>query len=213
MTSRPLVIVGASGHGREVAHTFLLNHNPRDFLGFLDDVRGGSTPEGWPIIGKISDWTQSSHAEFVVGVNDPRSRRLVVNTMQSLGSPIWGSVIHPSVSVHASVKVGYGVMILGGVQMTVNITIGHFTSINRLVSLGHDCVLGDYTSIAPLASISGSVTLCQGVDIGTSAAIRQRLSLGGGCAVGMGAVVVKDVPPNTLVVGNPAKSLRELEPW
>ncbi len=213
MTTRALVVVGAGGHGREVAHAFLQNHPARDFLGFLDDVCSGSTPEGWPIIGKVLDWTTWKHAEFVVGINDPRAKRSVVNTMKSLGDPTWGSVIHPTVSVQASVKTGYGVVILGGVEVTVNITIGHFTSINRLVSLGHDCVLGDYTSIAPLASISGSVTLCQGVDIGTSAAIRQRLSLGGGCAVGMGAVVVKDVPPNTLVVGNPAKSLRELEPW
>jgi acetyltransferase-like isoleucine patch superfamily enzyme len=81
------------------------------------------------------------------------------------------------------------------------------------VALGHDCALGDYTSIAPLASISGNVTAGQGVDIGTSAAIRQGLSLANGCGVGMGSVVIKDVPANTLVVGNPARPLRELEPW
>ena len=104
-------------------------------------------------------------------------------------------------------------MILGGVEMTVNITIGNFSSINRLVALGHDCALGEYTSIAPLASISGNVTTNQGVDIGTSAAIRQRLSLANGCGIGMGSVVVNDVSANTLVVGNPAKQLREIEPW
>jgi acetyltransferase-like isoleucine patch superfamily enzyme len=97
--------------------------------------------------------------------------------------------------------------------MTVNITVGNFVSMNRLVALGHDCALGDYTSIAPLASISGNVTANQGVDIGTLAAIRQGLLLGNGCCVGMGSAVVKDVPANTLVVGNPAKQLREIEPW
>lgn len=213
MTKNSLIIVGASGHGREVAHTYLLNHGANDFLGFLDDGRDGSTPEGWPIIGKVSDWIQWEDYKLVVGVNDPRIRRKIVASVESLGEPNWGSVIHPSVSVHVSTKVGHGVIILGGSEMTVNISIGNFVSINRLVALGHDCVLGDYTSIAPLASISGNVLAGQGADIGTSAVIRQRLTLGDGCGIGMGSVVVKDVPANTLVVGNPAKPLRELEPW
>ena len=104
-------------------------------------------------------------------------------------------------------------MILGGVEMTVNITLGNFVSVNRLGALGHDCVLGDFTAIGPLASISGNVSSGCGVDIGTSAAIRQGVSLGDGCGIGMGAVVVGDVPTNELVVGNPARLLRMLKPW
>jgi hypothetical protein len=38
MKKRKLIIVGAAGHGREVAYTFLLNHAAEDFLGFLDDA-------------------------------------------------------------------------------------------------------------------------------------------------------------------------------
>jgi acetyltransferase-like isoleucine patch superfamily enzyme len=133
--------------------------------------------------------------------------------MKSLGSPNWGGVIHPSVLQHPSVKLGYGFMILGGLEMTVNIKVGNFVSINRLVALGHDCVLGDFTAIGPLASVSGNVSSDCGVDIGTSAAIRQGVSLGEGCGIGMGSVVVGDVPNNELVVGNPARLLRMLNPW
>jgi acetyltransferase-like isoleucine patch superfamily enzyme len=31
--------------------------------------------------------------------------------------------------------------------------------------------------------------------------------------VGMGAVVVKDVEPNTVVVGNPARPVKDLQTW
>jgi sugar O-acyltransferase (sialic acid O-acetyltransferase NeuD family) len=213
MKKRKLIIVGAAGHGREVAHTFLLNHAAEDFLGFLDDLSEGTTPEGWPILGKVEDWPRWKDGEFVVGINDPRTRRSVVAKMESLGAPNWGGVIHPSVVVHPSVKLGHGFMILGGVEITVNIRIGKFASINRLVALGHDCVLGDFTAVGPLASISGNVSSNCGVDIGTSAAIRQGVSLGEGCGIGMGSVVVGDVPTNELVVGNPARQLRMLKPW
>lgn len=47
--------------------------------------------------------------------------------------------------------------------------------------------------------ISSSVTVCGGVTIGDNAVI------------GAGSVVVKDVPPNTLVAGVPARVIRELD--
>lgn len=213
MKKRKLIVVGASGHGREVAYTFLLNHHAEDFLGFLDDTRAGTTPEGWPILGKVEDWPQWKDGEFVVGINDPRTRRSVVAKMESLGAPNWGGVIHPNVLPNPSVKLGCGFMILGGVEMTVNIRLGKFVSMNRLVALGHDCVLGDFTSIGPLASISGNVLSGCGVEIGTSVAIRQGVSLGDGSGIGMGAVVLDDVSTNELVVGNPARQLRTLKPW
>ena len=213
MKKRKQIIVGAAGHGREVAYTFLLNNPAKDFLGFLDDVSQGTTPEGWPILGKVADWSRWKDCEFVVGINDPRVRRSVVAKMESLGSPNWGGVIHPSVVVHPSVKLGHGFMILGGVEITVNIRFGKFVSINRLVALGHDCFLGDFTAVGPLASISGNISSGCGADIGTSANIRQGLALGDGCGIGMGAVVVADVATNELVVGNPARLLRMLTPW
>jgi len=45
----------------------------------------------------------------------------------------------------------------------------------------------------------------EGVSIGASATILPGVTLGKYCMVGAGSVVTKDVPPFTLVVGNPAK--------
>ena len=50
----------------------------------------------------------------------------------------------------------------------------------------------------------------KGASIGANATILPGLTIGEGAMVGAGAVVTKDVPPRTLVVGNPARVVRAL---
>jgi acetyltransferase-like isoleucine patch superfamily enzyme len=51
-----------------------------------------------------------------------------------------------------------------------------------------------------------------GASIGTGATILANVVIGEGAMVGAGAVVTKDVPPYTIVAGNPARILRRLIP-
>jgi acetyltransferase-like isoleucine patch superfamily enzyme len=62
----------------------------------------------------------------------------------------------------------------------------------------HELIAGP--TIRRGARVGGGAILCPGVEIGEEA------------FVGAGAVVTKDVPPRTLVVGNPARVLREVAP-
>jgi len=50
----------------------------------------------------------------------------------------------------------------------------------------------------------------KGASIGSSATILAGITVGEGAIVGAGAVVTKDVPPWTVVAGNPAKVLRTI---
>lgn len=52
----------------------------------------------------------------------------------------------------------------------------------------------------------------QGSSIGSGSTILSKVTIGENALVGAGSVVTKDVPPNTIVAGNPAKILRSLEP-
>lgn len=54
--------------------------------------------------------------------------------------------------------------------------------------------------------------VCKGASIGSGATILCNLTIGENAIVGAGSVVTKDVPPNTIVAGNPAKALRTIEP-
>lgn len=51
----------------------------------------------------------------------------------------------------------------------------------------------------------------KGASIGSSATLLCGVTVGEGAIVGAGAVVTKDVPPRTVVAGNPARILRKLE--
>jgi acetyltransferase-like isoleucine patch superfamily enzyme len=50
----------------------------------------------------------------------------------------------------------------------------------------------------------------RGATIGTGSIILSGVIIGENAMVGAGSVVVHDVPPNTVVVGNPARVIREL---
>ena len=57
------------------------------------------------------------------------------------------------------------------------------------------------------AHLSGNVVIGECCWIGVGACVRQGLQIGDNVVVGAGAVVVRDVPPNITVVGNPAQPL------
>jgi acetyltransferase-like isoleucine patch superfamily enzyme len=50
----------------------------------------------------------------------------------------------------------------------------------------------------------------QGASIGSGATILARVTIGENAIVGAGSVVTRDVPPNTVVAGNPARALRQV---
>ena len=50
--------------------------------------------------------------------------------------------------------------------------------------------------------------ICKGASIGSGSTILCNVTVGENAIVGAGSVVTKDVPPNAIVAGNPAKFLR-----
>lgn len=53
-------------------------------------------------------------------------------------------------------------------------------------------------------TIGDNVWICAGV------IVLPGVTIGSNCVIGAGSVVTKDIPPNSLAVGNPCKVIREL---
>jgi acetyltransferase-like isoleucine patch superfamily enzyme len=99
------------------------------------------------------------------------------------------------------------VVINFGASVAGNVTIGDQVSIGPRCVIGHDTVVEAFALLAPAAVVSGHCTIGEASYVGAGATIRQQMRVGSGALVGMGAVVVKDVPPRAVVVGNPALPL------
>ena len=87
--------------------------------------------------------------------------------------------------------------------------IGSGTKINNLVHIAHNVITGKHCLIAAGAKICGSVDIGNFAEIWTGANIKEHIKIGEGAVIGMGAVVIRDVPPHTTVVGNPARKLEK----
>ena len=91
-----------------------------------------------------------------------------------------------------------------------SITIGAGAKISHNVTImdgdGH---IVEYTGYVPVKPI----VIENHVWIGTKATILKGVNIGEGSIIAAGSVVTKDVPPHTLVAGNPAKVIKEDIKW
>lgn len=101
-------------------------------------------------------------------------------------------------------QVGPNLQLQHGVGLVVN----HYTII------GANCILRQSTTIGNKklsdGSCSNSPKIGNNVEIGANVVILGSITIGDNAVIGAGSVVVKDVPPKAVVVGNPAKLIRTL---
>jgi acetyltransferase-like isoleucine patch superfamily enzyme len=125
-------------------------------------------------------------------------------------------IVHPTVLVASSpgarLKIGNHVGMSGAIIFCTNeITIEDY------VSIGVDCRIYD-TDFHPLdagmrrvrdrtAIASAPVRMCEDAFIGARAVILKGVTVGARSVVGAGAVVTRDVPPDTVAVGVPARAV------
>ena len=97
--------------------------------------------------------------------------------------------------IHKDTRISYGARI----DRSKNIYIGKHTVIaSGAIVLAHDYFRG----------LSMKTTIGERCFIGVNAIIMPGVTLGDECVVGSAAVVTHDLPPHTMVAGNPAKVIK-----
>jgi putative colanic acid biosynthesis acetyltransferase WcaB len=106
------------------------------------------------------------------------------------------------VELRAGTKVGPGLKIEHGYSLVVN----DRTFIGRNVHLRHCTTFGCVK--LPDGSQGPSPVIGDNVEVGANACIIGGVTIGDNAIIGAGSVVVKDVPPNSVAVGNPARVIK-----
>jgi acetyltransferase EpsM len=72
----------------------------------------------------------------------------------------------------------------------------------------HDDIIHNFVTIASSVSLSGNVERKEGVYLGSNSSIKENVIIGEWSIIGMDAVVLDDVPPYSIEVGNPGKIIK-----
>jgi acetyltransferase-like isoleucine patch superfamily enzyme len=115
--------------------------------------------------------------------------------------------IQKNASVGRRCKISSHTFVCEGVTIEDNVFVGHGVvfindSYPRATTDGQLQTEADW-SVEP-------TIIKKGASIGSGATILSKVTVGEGAIVGAGSVVTKDVPPRTIVAGNPARVLRTI---
>jgi UDP-2-acetamido-3-amino-2,3-dideoxy-glucuronate N-acetyltransferase len=117
--------------------------------------------------------------------------------------------IQKNASVGKRCKISSHTFICEGVTIEDNVFIGHGVV---FINDSYPRATTDDGNLQTEADWKVERTVIRkGASIGSGVTILSRITIGENAIVGAGSVVTKDVPPNTIVAGNPARVLRHID--
>jgi len=197
-----MVLYGASGHAKVIID--ILYKNKNHVKSIYDDNSKLYKILSYRV--KTPPITKDDLKEsFIISVGDNNIRK---NISQKLICK-YGQAIHPNSVIDITVKIGFGSVLMSNSVINSSSVIGNHVIINTLSSIDHDCYIDDFVHISPNACLCGGVVVGEGTHIGAGAVIIPNIKIGKWSVIGAGSVVITNIPDNVVVVGNPAKIIKE----
>jgi carbonic anhydrase/acetyltransferase-like protein (isoleucine patch superfamily) len=203
---RDLLILGVGVHAAEMAEIVERVNEVRPawkLLGFIapEAKHAGEQRNGYPVLGTLDQLALYPEACLVPDNEWPHTLPLPRERLVSL--------VDPSAFVSRTAHLGAGCVLYPHCFVGLNARLGERVFCLSGSVVNHDDMLEDRVILASGVRLAGSVHVEADCYLGQGCTVRQYVRIGRGSLIGMGAVVLNDVPPNSVIVGNPGRRLRD----
>ena len=188
-----------------------------EFLGFaFDNPDFGPEINGYPLLCKSTEvWERYGKYDDVRFIYQLyRPDKLVERTqlLHSFNIPTerFYNFIHPLATVARSARLGFGNAVHANCVINSNAVLGHHNTLNSGALIGHDTTLGNNNFFAAQSMIGSNVKLGNCIFVGLNAAVNNQIELKDNIMVGMGSHVIKSLEGNQVVIGSPAKFVKNI---
>jgi len=206
MTKVPLLVLGFGGNAIDAIDTIENNY---EIIGFIDDdpERQKLTFEGIPVYPRqvLEKYKDAKVITLIGSAANFRNREKIINDFK-IAESRFATIIHPTAVVSRLAKIGRDVIVFAGTIVTANAIVGNHIFILPNSVIHHDVSVDDYTLIGANVTIAGHVKVGKCCYLGSASSIMNGINIGDRSMIGMAANVVRSVPPDSTMVGNPAKS-------
>jgi sugar O-acyltransferase (sialic acid O-acetyltransferase NeuD family) len=204
---KKLLIFPFNGNGLEALDCL---SEAYEFIGFVDDTphKQGKHQSGFHVFSRDAFNTYKEAAVLAVpgSAVSYLMRKKYIDGLQ-IAAERFATVVHPNAVISSYAKLGYNVLIMAGVVVTSNAVIKNHVCILPNSVIHHDAIIGEYTLIGSQVVIAGGTFLERNCYIGSGTTIINGIHIGENSLIGLGSNILKDVAPNSKMVGNPARNI------
>jgi tetrahydrodipicolinate N-acetyltransferase len=167
----------------------------------------------WKEIQDVIEANKERIEDFVIE-NDRRNSAIPLLDMKGIKARI-----EPGAIIRDQVEIGDNAVIMMGAMINIGAVIGEGTMIDMGVVLGGRATVGKNCHIGAGTVLAGvieppsakPVVVEDDVVIGANAVVLEGVTVGKGAVVAAGAIVIEDVPSNTVVAGTPARVIKQID--
>lgn len=192
----------------------------RDNVEVMDHAVIGRLPKSASTSKRI---VQKDYKETVIGERSVISTGAVVYTNVIIGM---GTLVGDNASIREGCRIGNGCIIARNVSINYNTMVGDATKIMDNAHITGNMIIEDHVFISVLVATTNDNLIGKGeysderekgphikrgATIGAAANLLPAITIGENALVAAGSVVTKDVPDQKVVMGIPAKIVRDIE--